>query len=156
MGGSLEVTATTTTAAQVMFICNFVTRSYIFIPCSIYEPLWVIFYYLYTCLHVPATVSVNIFSLTGGSQHGRHGLWHLLSHLRPFQNWGHGHGNHGKQDLDTICADYITPEEQTWEENGVVPGKVAQVPEDLVSLEFTSGTTVLHENRLITTDKVII
>ena len=89
-----------------------------------------------------------------------------MGHMRPM--WGNhwwqqmnnnnNNNNNGgggeEQDLDTICANYIVPEAQVWEEAGMVPDKIAEVPERLVTLLFTSGMQVLHEGRLVLTNKV--
>ena len=63
-------------------------------------------------------------------------------------------GGEEEIDLPTVCAGYVVPEGQVWEETGMVPNKIPAVPEDLLILEFNSGTNVIHEDRLLTTDRV--
>ena len=82
----------------------------------------------------------------------------------PWGLWGHHHwGSCGQeeggeeeteQDLDVVCANYVTAEPQVWEELGVTPDKISEVPQDLVTMEFSSGTIMLHENRYLSTERV--
>ena len=61
-------------------------------------------------------------------------------------------------DVPTTCAQGTTScdalEAQRWEDTGMVPNKIPAVPVNLLTLEFSSGMTVIHEEHLVTTDKI--
>ena len=106
------------------------------------------------CLRSLTGCDGQFFKISGGFFGGS--SWGLWGH----HHWGscsqeEGGDGETEEDLDVVCANYVTPEPQVWEEMGVTPDKVSAVPEDLVTMEFSSGTVMLHENRYLSTDKVV-
>ena len=68
-------------------------------------------------------------------------------------NNNNNEGSQEEQDLDSLCANYVVSEPQVWEKAGMLPDKIVEVPESLVTLLFTSGMQVLHEGRLVLINK---